>query len=104
MSLVIDEHRQFLADTPRITAFDAAIRETVRPGDVVIDLGSGTGILGLLACRAGARRVYSIDDGAIVGVARAICRANGYADRMVFVRDMSTRLTLPEAADVLVTD
>ncbi len=104
MSLVIDEHRQFLADTPRITAFDQAIRETVRPGDVVVDLGSGTGILGLLACRAGARRVYSIDDGAIVGLARAICGANGYADRMVFVRDISTRLTLPEAADALVTD
>jgi hypothetical protein len=104
MSLVIDEHRQYLADTPRLTAFDRAIRETIRPGDVVVDLGSGTGILGLMACRAGAGRVYSIDDGPIVGLAREICRANGFADRMVFHRDMSTRLVLPEPADALVTD
>jgi hypothetical protein len=104
MSLVIDEHRQYLADTNRISAFDRAIRETVRPGDVVVDLGSGTGILGLLACRAGASRVYSIDEGPIVGLARNICEANGYADRMVFLRDVSTRLTIPEPADVLVTD
>jgi len=67
-------------------------------------LGSGTGILGLLACRAGASRVYSIDEGPIVGLARNICEANGYADRMVFLRDVSTRLTIPEPADVLVTD
>lgn len=104
MSLVIDEHRQYLADTNRVAAFERAIRETVRPGDVVVDLGSGSGILGLLACRAGARRVYSIDEGPIVGLARAICHANGFSDRMVFVRDVSTRATLPERADALVTD
>ena len=104
MSLVIDEHRQFLADTPRLTAFDQAIRTVVQPGDVVVDLGSGTGILGLMACRAGAARVYSIDDGPIVGLAREICRANGFADRMIFLREMSTRLVLPDRADVLVTD
>jgi hypothetical protein len=104
MSLVLDEHRQYLADANRVAAFEQAIRETIQPGDVVVDLGSGTGILGLLACRAGARRVYSIDEGPIVGLARAICQANGFSDRMVFLRDVSTRLTLPEPADALVTD
>ena len=39
MSLVIDEHRQFLADANRVAAFEQAIRETIRPGDVVVDLG-----------------------------------------------------------------
>ena len=66
MSLELDQHRHFLKDEHRINAFRSAIAEVVRPGDVVVDLGSGTGVLGLLACQAGAGRVYSIDDGGII--------------------------------------
>ncbi len=76
----------------------------MRPGDVVVDLASGTGILGLLACRAGARRVYSIEQGGMIGVARDICRANGYADRVVFIQEHSHRVELPERADVVISD
>ena len=104
MSLVIDEHREYLADGPRVSAFDDAIRETVREGDVVLDLASGTGILGLLACRAGARRVYSIEQGSIIGLARDVAAANGFGDRMTFIRELSTHAELPERADVLVSD
>ena len=104
MSLIVDEHRQYLADPHRIAAFERAIRATVRPGDVVIDLGAGTGILGLLACRAGAARVYAIDDGGIIDLARSLCRANGFADRVTFIKGLSTRVTLPEKASVVVAD
>ena len=104
MSLIVDEHRQYLADPHRLAAFERAIAATVKPGDVVIDLGAGTGILGLLACRAGAARVYAIDDGGIIELARSLCRANGFADRVVFVKGLSTRVTLPEKANVVVAD
>lgn len=104
MSLIVDEHRQYLADPHRLQAFERAIAATVKPGDVVIDLGAGTGILGLLACRAGAARVYAIDDGGIIELARSLCRANGFADRVVFVKGLSTRVTLPEKANVVVAD
>lgn len=53
MSLQLDEHRLYLPDQPRPQAFDAALCAVVRPGDVLADLGCGTGILGLMACRAG---------------------------------------------------
>ena len=104
MSLVLDEHRQYLADTARLDAFDAALRATVRPGDVVLDLASGTGILGLLACQAGARRVYAIEVGSIVELARELASANGFGDRIVSIHELAARATLPEQVDVIVTD
>jgi SAM-dependent methyltransferase len=104
VSLVLDEHRAYLADAPRLEAFDAALRALVRPGDVVLDLASGTGILGLLACRAGARRVFAIEMGSIAELARDIARANGFGDRVVAIQELSTRATLPEPVDLIVMD
>jgi Ribosomal protein L11 methyltransferase (PrmA) len=104
LSLVVDEHRQYLADLARVFAFRQAISEVVRPGDVVLDLGAGTGILGLLACQSGAKRVYSIDEGGMIELARGICRVNGFQDRVVFIKGLSTRVNLPEKVDVVVAD
>jgi protein arginine N-methyltransferase 1 len=104
MSLQFDEHRLYLSDRPRLAAFDAAIRAVVRPGDVVADLGCGTGILGLMACRAGAARVYAIDGSGMLDVARQAARANGCADRIMHLHGFSTRLDLPERVDVVVAD
>lgn len=104
MSRQFDEHRQYLEDTARLSAFDRAIRATVRPGDVVVDLGCGSGILGLMAVRAGASRVYAIDDSGMVAVARRIAVANGVADRVVHIAGLSTRVALPEPVDVVLAD
>jgi protein arginine N-methyltransferase 1 len=104
MSLVVDAHRQYLSDRARLQAFEAAIVASVRPGDVVIDLGAGTGILGLLACRAGASRVYAVESGGMIEIARALARANGFSDRIVFLMQHSSDVRLPERADVLVGD
>jgi Ribosomal protein L11 methyltransferase (PrmA) len=104
VSRVIDEHRLYLSDAARVSAFASAIAEVVRPGDVVLDLASGTGILGLLACRAGASRVYAIDDGGMAQPARAIARANGFEDRIRVINGFSEHVDLPERATVLVTD
>src|SRR5712671_2928858 len=104
MSRVIDEHRQYLADTARVSAFASAIAEVVKPGDVVLDLASGTGILGLLACRAGASRVYAVDAGGMAQPARAIVRENGFEGRIQVVNGYSAQVELPERADVLLTD
>ncbi len=104
MSRIVDEHRQYLVDTARLDAFAAALRALVRPGDVVLDLASGTGILGLLACQAGARRVYAVEMGPIVELARQIARDNGFEDRIVCVNELATRADLPEPVDLIVTD
>jgi SAM-dependent methyltransferase len=104
MSRVLDEHRQFLSDAPRLRAFEAALAETMTGGPVVLDLGSGSGILGLMACRAGARHVYSVDDSGMIQVAREIGRANHLQDRITYIKGLSTRIDLPERVDVVVAD
>lgn len=104
MSLVVDEHRQYLSDALRIETFSRAVAALIRPGDVVVDLGSGTGFLGFLALRAGARRVYAIESTGMIEIARELARSNGFADRMVFVHRHSLEAVLPERADALISD
>ena len=104
MSLVVDEHRQYVEDRVRVADFRSAINEAVRPGDVVLDLACGTGILGLLACEAGAKRVYAIDEGGMAQLAREIAQANGFGDRVTVLKGMSTRIALPEPVDVVIAD
>ena len=104
MSRVIDEHRLYLRDPNRISAYERALGEVVKPGDVVVDLASGTGILGLLACRAGAARVYAIEQDGIAGLAREIARANGFDRVVTSIRGHSRAVSVPEGADVVVCD
>jgi hypothetical protein len=104
MGGVLETHIQYLSDAPRIEAFRRAISDTVRPGDVVVDVGAGTGVLSLMACAAGASRVYAIEQGPIIALARKIAALNGCSDRIHFIRDHSSTVKLPELGDVLVSD
>src|ERR1044071_5628357 len=93
-----------MADGVRMGAYERALRHVVKPGSVVVDIGTGTGILSLLACAFGARRVYAIEPDDAIGVAHEIASASGYADRIRFIQERSTHVCLPERADVVVSD
>jgi type I protein arginine methyltransferase len=93
-----------IADRVRVAAFAEALRRVITADSVVVDVGTGTGIFALLACRLGARRVYAIEPADAIQVAKEIAAANGFADRITFVQSMSTEVTLPERADVIVSD
>ncbi len=93
-----------IADSARMGAYVEALRRAVNSDSVVLDIGSGTGIFALLACRFGARRVYAIEPADAIQVAREIAAANGYADRIEFIQKLSTEVTLPEQADVVISD
>jgi len=81
---------QMLADTPRMDAYLAALRQAVKPDSVVLDLGCGPGVFALMACKFGARRVYAVEPDNIISVAREAAVANGCADRIEFFESLST--------------
>ncbi len=85
-------------------AYSEAIAKAVRPNDAVVDLGCGPGIFAMLACKAGARRVYAIDMNAVVDFGRHLAAVNGLSDRIHFLRGDSQQIHLPERADVIVSD
>lgn len=95
---------KMIADAPRLEAYVSALRQAVTPESVVVDIGSGPGLFALLACQMGARRVYAIEPDNVIEVARQAAIANGYADRLVCIQDISTRVSLPEQADVIISD
>ncbi len=97
-------HIRMPNDGTRISSFVAGIDEVVTAGDVVVDIGTGTGVLAIAAARAGAKHLYAIEASDIGRSAEAIFEANGVADRITLVRGWSTRTTLPDRADVLVSE
>ena len=88
----------------RNRAYAAALERVVKPGAVVLDIGTGTGLLAMLACKAGASRVYAVETSSIVAHAKALAIHNGFAERITFFEQSSLTLTLPEPVDVIVSD
>lgn len=102
-------HLPMLADLARNDAFEAAINRAVRPDDVVLDIGTGTGLLAMMAARAGARHVYAcerVPD--LADLAREIVARNGLADRITVIArdsgDLAVGSEMPERASLLVTE
>jgi predicted nicotinamide N-methyase len=102
-------HFDIVRDHGRNSAYEAALRRAVTPGCKVLEIGTGTGLLAMMAARAGAAHVITCEaDPAIAAVAREIIRRNGFADRIRVVGKHSTRLEveadLGGPADVLVSE
>lgn len=101
---MLDQHRWLLSDRGRTLAFREAIHKLVKPGDVVVDLGSGSGILAFFAAEAGAARVYAIEKEHIADVAALVARHNRFHDRVVLLHEYSLKTEVPEKANVLITE
>jgi protein arginine N-methyltransferase 1 len=93
-------HEVMLADAVRMEAYETAIHAEVRPTDVVVDLGTGTGILAYLAGRA-ARHVYAIDASDFIFAAERVLRLNA-ARNVTVIQTDSRRFEPPEPVDVIV--
>jgi SAM-dependent methyltransferase len=97
-------HRLMLHDDIRNEAYRRALLAMVKPGDVVLDFGAGTGILSMFAAQAGAARVYAVERTTIVRLTRRLVKRNGFADRIVVIRGDIENVNLPENVDVIVSE
>jgi SAM-dependent methyltransferase len=100
----LSEHRLYWADSVKIDRYRRALASLITPDSVVLDLGCGTGLLGLLAVQLGARHVYAVDSGSVLALAEQIAEANGAGERITHIRSMSTSVELPELVDIVVAD
>ena len=96
----LHEQERMLADRPRMDFYHAAITRHIQPGDRVIDLGTGTGILAAFAARRGAAKVYAIDHSEILTHARTLAAHNGI-ENVEFVATHSKEFTVDEPVDVI---
>ncbi len=98
-------HELMLNDRLRMKAYRKAIFEAVGPGDVVLDLGTGTGILSLWALQAGAERVIGIDlNKPILDMAVERMRQAGFSKRFEAINALSYDVVLPKKVDVLISE
>jgi len=100
----LDYHHRMLSDSHRVSAYDRALRALVKPGDVVLDAGAGTGVLAMLAARAGAERVIAVESMDVANLARALVAHNGLAERVEVVRDDLRALFPMTQVDLIVSD
>jgi protein arginine N-methyltransferase 1 len=100
----LQAYGEMIADHGRMDPYLEALRRTVGPGSVVLDLGAGLGAFAVVACRLGARRVYAVEPNEVIEISRQIASANGCADRIQFFRQTSDTLVLPERATIMVSD
>jgi protein arginine N-methyltransferase 1 len=104
MAKTLEEHHGYLADTVKLARYQAAIDKVVQPDHVVLDLGCGSGLLGLMALRAGARRVLFVEHGSVIEMARQTVTNAGFGDKAEFFRANSFELQLAQRVDVILCD
>ena len=94
-----------LFDTKRTLHFAEAIKKTIKKNDIVVDAGSGTGVLGLLAAKCGAKKVYCVESNPrFIPIIKANAKTNGF-DKVirVFSGDAS-QIKLPGQVDVILAE
>jgi SAM-dependent methyltransferase len=90
-------------DEVRNRAYATALRTLVKPGSVVLDLGSGLGIHGLIAASGGARHVYLVDPSPVTALAAQVAAENGLTKKVTCVQKTIEQAELPEKVDVIIS-
>ncbi len=100
----IEYHRTLIADRVRNAALYKALQRVIVPGkSVVADVGAGTGLLGLMAAKLGAKDVYLFEAGEVAGVAGQMLKANK-ARNCHLIPCHSTEFADKLQADVIVSE
>lgn len=103
-------HETMLRDFSRTSAYADALNNNSEflKDKIVLDVGCGTGILSLLAARAGAKKVIGVDMSSIISRSRRVVEKNGFKDIITLIRGKIEDITLPleegEEIDIIVSE
>ncbi len=102
-------HFAMLNDLERNDAFATALERVVLPGSFVLDIGSGTGLLAMMAARAGADSVITCEANPVLAeMTREIVARHGLSDVITviprFSTDLRVGIDLPRPADLIVSE
>ncbi|CAH0489416.1 unnamed protein product [Peronospora farinosa] len=100
-------HQQnMLQDHVRTGTYERAMLSNVSDfqDKVVLDVGTGSGILAFFAIKAGARKVYAVELSNMADCARELVVANGLSDRIIIIKGKMEEVQLPEQVDVVVSE
>lgn len=100
----IEYHRTLIADHVRNEAFYTALKSVIVPGkSTVADIGAGTGLLGLMASKLGAREVLLFETAEVAGVAAKVLKANRAKNCQIYPCH-STEFQDPPRVDIVVSE
>ncbi len=93
-------HETMVGDTVRVDGYYKGIQNGIKKGDVVVDVGTGTGILSFFAAQKEPKKIYAIDHSNIISVAKVIAEANNISN-IEFVQTNSKNFQPDEKVDVI---
>jgi histone-arginine methyltransferase CARM1 len=100
-------HQQnMLQDLIRTSAYHDAVTRNRKDfeGKIVVDVGTGSGILAWFAVKAGAKKVYAIEASSAAERAAQLMMANGLSGKIIVIREPIESVTIPEQADVIISE
>jgi hypothetical protein len=99
----VDGQQTMACDLRRNQAYLQALSKVITPESIVIDLGAGLGVLGILAAKLGAKRVYLVEPEDIISVTQKIVAANGLSERVHCLQGNIEQVEIPEKVDVIIS-
>eukprot|EP00040_Diaphanoeca_grandis_P020317 m.108077 g.108077 ORF g.108077 m.108077 type:complete len:382 (+) comp27843_c1_seq1:164-1309(+) len=106
---VNDFHFAMINDIDRNIFYQTALQKMVKPNSCVLEIGTGSGLLAMMAARAGAKHVYAVEANRDLSVlARSLMQSNGLGSKITVINALSSHVVvprdLPEKADVMVSE
>ncbi|XP_062334147.1 histone-arginine methyltransferase CARM1 [Osmerus eperlanus] len=102
----LSQQQNMLQDYLRTATYQKAIllNEADFRDKVVLEVGSGSGILSLFALQAGARRVYTVQTSPAVKYTQLLMSSNSVSDRVCVLRGGVEEVCCPEQVDVIISE
>ena len=97
----LSQHERMLADQVRVTAYHTAIKKHVSQEDVVIDLGTGTGILAFFASQQNPKKIHAIDHSSTIEIAEYLSSKNSISN-IEFHKTHSSKLSKDIRASIII--